>query len=216
MVYEKVFEKYYKTWVGSCHYALYEVETLTLPWSGGDVGEEIAKKCKNKLEDKGFIVLKTVVSKEDILWSVYQKYKVEIWCIEEEKLSLGGEVKSRELVASIIIGAIAAVIMLIIGYYIVQEIRKIVRPETIKQFVCPECGAVFNTASSYDSHMCQEHGICKHTCPYCGASFDTQEELEKHIEEVHGGANWVKYLPWIIISIAGIGGLLVISKFIKR
>ncbi len=59
----------------------------------------------------------------------------------------------------------------------------------------------------------------EYVCPYCGASFETQAELDAHIEAEHpdepppdGAPDWEKYAKWGLIG----GGALLIAAFVIR
>lgn len=206
----KVFERYYRDWNSESYHACYEVECLTLPWTGNEVGQNIAEQCKTELENEGLAVIRTLVSVENVFGGVYQRVKTDIWYTGGESLSLD----IKKLAVPLII--IAAIILAIIGYFIVREIRQTIRPERITHMTCGICGMVFDNVSAYDDHRCVVHDICKYTCPYCLASFNTSEELERHIKDVHGEIVWMKYLLWIGVGFLGIAGTYVTLDFIRK
>jgi hypothetical protein len=205
---ELAIEKYYETYVGKCYYCYYEFNTPTIPWVIDRVIDWFVSTIESKTAENNGRMIRLKVYKDLYWWGPipYWNFKLEWWY---------ASITPQLLIEPFTL--IAIIVAIIATIFLIREIGRMGKEEVIAQFICPICKAVFATASAYDAHMCQVHGICKYTCPYCGASFDTSEELQKHIAEMHKpGPGIADILMWIAV-IAGIGIIgTVVVPFIRE
>ncbi|GEM_PF-4637260 len=68
-------------------------------------------------------------------------------------------------------------------------------PPPPPEYVCPYCGATFDSQAELDAHIEEDHYEPpppppppppeEYVCPYCGEVFDSYEDLQAHIEDEH-------------------------------